>query len=74
MKNLKNKERSQTMTIRELRTKTGMTQKAFSEYFGIPHRTIQNWEGGQRECPEYLFRLMKYRLENEGIIKKGEQS
>ena len=38
------------MSIKELRKPAGMTQKAFGEYFGIPHRTIQNWEGGQNEC------------------------
>ena len=62
------------MTVKQLRALTGMTQQAFAEYFGIPHRTIQNWEGGQRKCPDYLFNLIKYKLENEGIIKKGEQS
>lgn len=56
-------------TIKELRIATGMTQKVFSEYFGIPKRTIENWEGGQRECPPYLLELMKYKLEKEGLIK-----
>lgn len=56
--------------IKDLRTSTGMTQKAFSEYFGIPKRSIENWEGGQRECPQYLFDLMKYKLEKEGLIKQ----
>ena len=55
------------MTLKELRTATGMTQKQFGEYFGIPHRTIQNWEGGQRECPKYLLELMIYKLKNEKI-------
>ena len=56
------------MTIKELRTKSGMTQKAFAEYFDIPHRTIQNWEGGQRQCPDYLLNLMQYKLEKENKI------
>lgn len=56
------------MTIKELRTMSGMTQKQFSEYFGIPHRTIQNWEGGQRSCPDYLLNLIKYKLEKENKI------
>ena len=53
------------MTINELRASTGMSQKAFGEYFGIPKRTIENWEGGQRKCPPYLLELMKYKLEKE---------
>ena len=42
-----------------------MTQKAFSEYFGIPLRTIENWEGGSRKCPQYLLDLMEYKLTKE---------
>lgn len=55
--------------IKTLRAATGMSQKAFGEYFGIPHRTIQNWEGGQRECPHYLLDLIEYKLKNEKMIK-----
>lgn len=42
-----------------------MTQKAFAEYFSIPKRTIENWEGGQNKCPEYLLDLMEYKLRKE---------
>lgn len=57
------------MTFKELRQQTGMNLKQFSEYFDIPYRTIQNWEAGIRQCPEYLLKLMQYKLENEK--KKG---
>ena len=60
------------MTIKELREASGMTQKSFSEFFGIPKRTIENWEGGKRECPEYLLDLIEYKLKNEGIITAAE--
>ncbi|MBQ9975846.1 MAG: helix-turn-helix domain-containing protein [Clostridia bacterium] len=56
------------MTTKELRNLTGMPQGAFGEYFGIPLRTIQNWEGGQRQCPEYLLRLIEYKLKSEVLI------
>lgn len=62
------------MTIKELRTLSGMTQQAFAEYFGFSRRAVQSWEGGKRECPEYLLKLIQYKLEHEGIIKKWEQS
>ena len=61
------------MTIKELRKATGMTQKAFAEYFGIPHRTIQNWEGGQNVCPTYLLELIEYKLKNEKKIKEATE-
>ena len=56
------------MTIKELRIKSGMTQKAFAEYFGIPKRTLEDWEGGKSKCADYLLRLIQYQLVNEGMI------
>ena len=53
------------ITFKELRQQSGMNLKGFGEYFEIPYRTIQNWENGQRQCPEYLLKLMQYKLEKE---------
>ena len=61
-------------TIKDLRTATGMTQKAFADYFGMSKRAIESWEGGQRKCPEYLVDLIRYKLENENLIKKEGQA
>ena len=58
------------MEFRELRKLSGMTQNAFSEYFGIPKRTIEEWDRGGRKCPSYLLDLMLYKLEKEGVIQK----
>ena len=49
----------------ELRTSTGMTRKEFAEYFQIPYRTVQEWELGNRKMPEYLLRLMTYKIQIE---------
>ena len=57
------------MSIKELRTMAKMTQKAFGEYFGISKRTIEEWEGGRRQCSDYLLKLMYYKMEKEGIVK-----
>lgn len=57
------------MTFKELREQSGMNMKRFSEYFGIPYRTIQNWEAGVNKCPEYLLDLIGYKLKNEGLIR-----
>lgn len=56
------------MNVKELRTAAGMTQKAFSEYFGIPKRNIEEWEGERRKCSDYLLDLMQYKLVKEGIV------
>ena len=60
------------MTIKVLREASGMTQKAFSDYFNIPTRTIEDWEKERRTPPPYLPPLLEYKLKNEGIIKTGE--
>lgn len=57
------------MTIKELRKASGMTQQQFGDYFGIPKRTIQNWEAGVNKCPEYLLKLLEYKLKHEGLIR-----
>ena len=57
------------MTIKELRTASGMTIKAFSEYFGIPYRTVQDWEHGKRKPADYIVRLIEYKLRVEGKIE-----
>ena len=47
------------------RERSGMSRTQFAEYFGIPYRTVQNWELGIRACPDYLLNLMQYKLYNE---------
>ena len=55
--------------VKELREKMGMNRREFSDYYGIPYRTVQDWEDEKRELPEYLLRLMKYRAEVEYMVK-----
>ena len=57
----------------ELRESTGMTRKEFCEYFEIPYRTVQDWELGNRKMPDYLLRLMEYKIRMEQGIKDGKQ-
>lgn len=61
------------MTIKSLRTASGMNITDFAKYFGIPYRTVQNWEREERKCPAYLLDLMEYKLIKEGIIKKEKE-
>ena len=58
--------------VKELREKMGMNRREFSDYYGRPYRTVQDWEAEKRELPEYLLRLMKYRAEVEYMIKGNE--
>ena len=56
----------------ELRESTGMTRTEFCEYFEIPYRTLQDWELGNRKMPEYLLRLMAYKIKMEELEKKRD--
>ena len=57
------------MKIKEMVDRTGWTIKRFSDYFGIPYRSVQNWISGSRECPAYLESLIEYKLTREGFLK-----
>lgn len=52
----------------ELRNSTGMSRKEFCAYFEIPYRTLQDWELGNRKMPDYLLRLMAYKIEMEKLV------
>ena len=56
------------MKLIELRESTGMTRREFCEYFGIPYRTMQDRELGNRKMPDYLLRLMIYKINIDQIL------
>ena len=56
--------------FRIIRQESGMTRSDFAKWLGIPYRTMQEWELERRAMPEYLLRLIAYRVYNE---KKVEQ-
>lgn len=58
----------------EIKEESGMNWKQFAAYFEIPYRTVQDWERGNRKMPDYLLRLMEYKLRVEKLIheEKGE--
>ncbi len=56
--------------IKVLRTESGLNRKEFAEHFGIPLRTVEDWEAGKRKPPEYIPRLIEYQIKNEQHQKK----
>lgn len=60
------------MTIREMITSTGLSQRAFAELLGIPLRTIECWcsesLSSRRTCPDYVLSLIEYKLRNERML------
>ena len=58
--------------IKELRESTGMNRKEFCEYFEIPYRTVTEWERGTRKMPDYVLRLLAYKVKMEKLIIKED--
>ena len=58
--------------IKELRESTGMNRREFCEYFGIPYRTVTEWERDNRHAPEYVLRLLEYYIRMENLMKDKE--
>lgn len=56
--------------IKQLRKSTGLSQTKFGELFGIPMRTIQNWETGEREPAEYIVNMMEIIADSKDIKRK----
>jgi toxin-antitoxin system, antitoxin component, xre family len=52
-----------------VREQSGMNRKDFSDWLGIPYRTMQEWELGRRVMPEYVLRLIAYKVANEKLKK-----
>ncbi len=53
--------------IRNLRSMTGESRKAFSEHTGIPTRTLEDWESGKRTPPPYIPKMLSDMLELETL-------
>lgn len=55
-----------------IRNKSGMNRKEFAKWLGIPYRTIQDWERGVSQVPDYVLHLIAYRVKIEDELKRGE--
>ena len=59
------------MTIKELRSRTGLSQIKFSEKYGIPGRTVEDWETGKRTPPDYVLDMLTYIVSSEEVNHKA---
>lgn len=57
-------------SINEIRTKMGLSVSQFASLLNIPFKTVQNWDLGYRQCPDYVLELITYYLKNEGLLKQ----
>ena len=47
------------LSIKEIRNITKLSQAKFSAMYGIPQRTLESWEMGERNPPEYVLSLLQ---------------
>lgn len=50
------------MTIKEIRSDTGLSQTRFAEKYNIPKRTIEDWESNRRNPPAYVIDMIEWRI------------
>jgi DNA-binding transcriptional regulator YiaG len=50
--------------FRTARKRLGLTQQELSELLEIPKRTIEDWEGGRRNPPEWVKKLVLGKMES----------
>ena len=46
-------------TLKEIRTLLGISRAELSRRYGIPVRTLEDWEAGKRIPPEWLMKLLE---------------
>lgn len=60
----------QIIRLKKIREELGMNRTEFSHYIGIPLRTLEEWEAGRRQTPDYVLRLMAYYIKMEQFLKE----
>lgn len=53
--------------IKEYRKSAGLTQKQFSDLFGIPIDVVKSWDSRRRKPPEWAEKLIIEKLEKWGL-------
>ncbi len=62
----------QTSTLKKIREDLGMNRTEFSHYIDIPLRTLEEWEAGRRQMPDYVLRLLAYYIKTERLLAERE--
>ena len=62
----------QIRRLKQIRKDLGMNRTEFSQYMGIPLRTLEEWEAGRRTMPDYVLRLIAYYTRMERFLHENE--
>ena len=58
----------QIKRLKKIREDLGMNRTEFSRYVDIPLRTLEEWEAGRRQMPDYVLRLLTYYTKVERLL------
>ena len=58
------------MNIREIKEKYSVNNRQLSVVTGIPMRSLQQWEKGERKPPEYIYGLIESALERNVVVRR----
>lgn len=61
-----------TNEVKEIRAMTGLSQARFADKYGIPKRTLEDWEADRRVPPAYVVNLLRRCVEADNE-KKAEE-
>lgn len=56
--------------IKALRADMKLNRREFCDYFSIPYRTVQDWECGKRVMPDYVLRLLEYKIRMDQMLQE----
>ena len=62
---------NQIIKLKKIRENIGMNRTEFSRYIGIPLRTLEEWEAGRRQMPDYVLRLLVYYTKVQRILAEN---
>lgn len=57
------------MTVKEARQSVGLTQKALSEWLGIPKRTIEDWDSAKSQPKEWVEALLVEKILSNSLVQ-----
>ena len=66
--------RYQQVELKKLREEVGLNRKNFALEYGIPLRTIEDWEHGKRKMPDYLLKLLAYKVKMDSLERHVKEN
>lgn len=64
--------KKQIIRLKKIRENLGMNRTEFSRYISIPLRTLEEWEAGRRQMPDYVLRLITYYTKMERLLSENK--